>query len=108
MVRQNLHRIQVTEIPIENIIVMNPMSRLDLGKDFNEFVKNIEYLGLLHPITVKKIDSVPSNPNSYELLSGRRRFEACRALGWKEIPATVIQRPLNEHCLPVNGETIGS
>jgi N6-adenosine-specific RNA methylase IME4 len=43
--------------------------------------RNIEAIGLLHPVVV-----TPSN----ELICGARRLEAARLLGWKEIPARVV------------------
>jgi adenine-specific DNA-methyltransferase len=42
---------------------------------------SIRVLGLLHPVVVN---------NDHLLIAGERRFEACRRLGWKEIPATVV------------------
>jgi ParB family chromosome partitioning protein len=42
---------------------------------------SIETVGLLHPIVV--------TPEG-RLIAGQRRLEACRLLGWQEIPITVI------------------
>jgi len=44
-------------------------------------VDSIRELGLLHPITVT---------NDHELIAGRHRLEACRVLGWTDIPVNVV------------------
>jgi ParB family chromosome partitioning protein len=43
---------------------------------------SIRDIGLLHPIVVSQ-DGL--------LLAGRRRLEACKMLGWQEIPVTIIE-----------------
>jgi ParB family chromosome partitioning protein len=54
--------------------------RKDLG-DLRSLADSIETVGLLHPIVV--------TPEG-RLIVGQRRLEACRLLGWQEIPITVI------------------
>jgi ParB family chromosome partitioning protein len=54
--------------------------RKDLG-DLRNLTDCIETVGLLHPIVV--------TPEG-RLIAGQRRLEACRLLGWQEIPITVI------------------
>jgi ParB family chromosome partitioning protein len=41
-------------------------------------------VGLLHPIVVT---------SRGHLFAGARRLEACRLLGWKKIPVTVLELP---------------
>lgn len=43
--------------------------------------RSIATTGLIHPIVVNA---------KFELLIGARRLEACKALGWNEIQANVI------------------
>ncbi len=54
--------------------------------DVEQLARSIEMLGLLRPIVLKE------NPDfgKYEILSGKLRFQACRKLGWKAIPALVL------------------
>ena len=54
--------------------------RVDLGSlgDLSESIRDI---GLLHPIVVTR---------DLRLVAGQRRLEACRTLGWSEIPATFV------------------
>jgi len=56
-------------------------------KDVSELMLLIKEQGLLHPVGVKK--SVGPNGESYKLLYGSRRREACRRLKWKTIDAIV-------------------
>ena len=54
--------------------------RKDLG-DVRALAQSIEEVGLLHPVVV--------TPEG-RLIAGQRRLEACRKLGWAEIPVTVV------------------
>lgn len=54
--------------------------RKELG-DLRALAQSIEEVGLLHPIVV--------TPEG-RLIAGQRRLEACRLLGWHEVPVTVV------------------
>src|SRR5581483_5313769 len=54
--------------------------RKDLG-DLRGLVESIAEVGLLHPVVV--------TPEG-RLIAGQRRLEACRQLGWTEVPVTVV------------------
>ncbi len=54
--------------------------RCDLG-DIDSLATSIKTIGLLHPVVV--------TPNG-KLIAGHRRLQACRALGWWDIPVTII------------------
>jgi ParB-like chromosome segregation protein Spo0J len=54
--------------------------RCDLG-DVSSLVKSIEKVGLLQPVVVSE---------DYELIAGQRRLEACKQLGWTEIPIHLV------------------
>jgi len=58
-------------------------------------MKSITEIGLLHPITVRIHPAKPTigNPPQprYQLCAGLHRFEACKRLEWKEVPATVVK-----------------
>jgi N6-adenosine-specific RNA methylase IME4 len=51
-----------------------------------ELAKSIALVGLLHPIVV-----TPTARSKYALVAGLHRVEACRSLGWKTVPATVLR-----------------
>lgn len=79
---------QVVQIPIDQIVVVNPRSR---GKHkFRQIVTNISHLGLKKPITVvqrgRRDDKL-----LYELVCGQGRLEACKQLGDTTVPALVIE-----------------
>lgn len=52
----------------------------------SELADSIRSLGLIQPITVRKI-----SPVKYQIISGERRYRACRAAGLESIPAYVLQ-----------------
>lgn len=49
-----------------------------------ELAQSIELLGVIQPITVRKLAN-----SQYQLISGERRFRACKILGLKRIPAYI-------------------
>jgi ParB family chromosome partitioning protein len=51
-----------------------------------ELKKSILSNGLIHPITVRR-----SPDHKYQLISGERRLNACKEIGFKEIPAYIIE-----------------
>ena len=57
--------------------------------DVEQLARSIETAGLLRPIVLKE------NPEleRYEILAGHLRFQACRKLGWKTVPALVLAGP---------------
>ena len=65
--------------PIDAIDV-GQRHRHDLG-DIAALAKSIEEVGLLHPIVVTLAGT---------LIAGQRRLEACRRLGWTDIPVRVV------------------
>jgi N6-adenosine-specific RNA methylase IME4/ParB-like chromosome segregation protein Spo0J len=66
-------------VPVKSIRVENRF-RKQLG-DLTPLVDSIRALGLLHPILVNR---------EHRLIAGARRLGACKQLGWRVIPARVI------------------
>src|SRR5216683_8178456 len=54
--------------------------RKDLG-DLRSLAEIIAEVGLLHPVVV--------TPEG-RLIAGQRRLEACRSIGWTDVPVTVV------------------
>lgn len=75
---------QVTSLPIADIRV--PEVRRTL-RHVDELARSIAEVGLLQPILVTP---------KYTLIAGYHRLEACRSLGWTEIPAIVDDNPGEE------------
>jgi N6-adenosine-specific RNA methylase IME4 len=69
----------VNDRPIDSIIIQ-ARHRRDMG-DITALGRDIDEIGLLHPIVIRP-DGV--------LIAGERRLRACRALGWTDIPVTVV------------------
>ena len=66
-------------IPISKIIVKDRI-RKDYG-DIKELANDIRDNGLINPPVINK---------DYVLLAGERRLRACKSLGWKQIPVTMM------------------
>jgi ParB-like chromosome segregation protein Spo0J len=75
----------ITSRPIE-AIQLGPRYRKDLG-DLDSLVRSIKDVGLLHPLVVTPPVGVRGD---CELIAGRRRLEACRQLGWTEVPVHIV------------------
>jgi ParB-like chromosome segregation protein Spo0J len=67
-------------VPLESIAV--PENRLRELRDYSGLATSMAKVGLLQPITVTKQNV---------LVAGRHRLEAARSLGWKTIPAFVVE-----------------
>jgi adenine-specific DNA-methyltransferase len=63
-----------------NTIRVENRYRKYLG-NLNLLIDSIKTIGLLHPVVVNK---------DHLLIAGERRLEACKSLGWSEIPATIV------------------
>ncbi len=54
-------------------------------EELNELEETIKNVGLIEPIVVRK------KGDRYQLISGERRFRACRQAGFRKIPAVIKQ-----------------
>lgn len=75
----------ILRIPVE-YVEPNPFQpRMSFDQDaLDELVESIKSLGLIQPITVRRI-----NEGKYQIISGERRFRACKAAGMDMIPAYI-------------------
>lgn len=67
-------------------IVENPFQpRTNFNEEsLRELASSIRELGVIQPITVRKLDG-----NQFQLVSGERRFRASKSIGMKSIPAYI-------------------
>lgn len=74
----------IIEISLENIQVnpYQPRTYFD-EESLRELASSIKELGVIQPITVRKIG------DSFQLVSGERRFRASKLIGNKSIPAYI-------------------
>ena len=80
---------EVKMIPIEQIRILNPRHRDK--KKFELIVQSIRKLGLKKPIQVRLRAADEAEGEGYASVCGQGRLEAFMALGFKEIPAIVVQ-----------------
>ena len=75
----------ILRIPVD-IIEPNPFQpRMSFDQDaLEELAESIKTLGLIQPITVRRKDD-----GRYQIISGERRFRACRLSGMDMIPAYI-------------------
>lgn len=75
----------VLRIPVD-MIEANPFQpRMSFDQEaLEELAASIRTLGLIQPITVRKISDI-----QYQIISGERRYKACRMAGMTTIPAYV-------------------
>ncbi len=75
----------ITEILLESIQVNPYQPRTHFNEEaLEELANSIQELGVIQPITVRKLTE-----DSYQLVSGERRFRASRQLSKKTIPAYI-------------------
>ena len=75
----------VMRIPVE-MIERNPYQPRETFEPeaLEELASSIKTLGLIQPITVRKVAE-----NRFQIISGERRFRACSSIGMKMVPAYV-------------------
>lgn len=75
----------IIEIELEKIVEnpFQPRSHFS-EKGLSELADSINELGVIQPITVRKMKH-----NQFQLVSGERRFRACKKLGLKTVPAYI-------------------
>ncbi len=77
----------LVKIETEKVIPNPYQPRIEFDpKTLEELKKSILQNGLIQPITVRRAEN-----GFYELISGERRFRACKEIGYKTIPAYIIK-----------------
>jgi ParB family chromosome partitioning protein len=75
----------IIELDIESIEINPFQPRTNFNEEtLIELSKSIKELGVIQPITVRKLDF-----NTYQLISGERRLRASKLIGLKTIPAYI-------------------
>ena len=76
---------QTSEIAISEITTNPFQPRIEFNQEkLHELATSIEQLGIIQPITVRKLQE-----NKYQLISGERRLKASQLAGLNKIPAFV-------------------
>lgn len=71
-------------IPVGDLVVSPLNVREDVG-DIQPLAESVKSEGLLHPLTVRPYGE------KFEIVAGRRRYEACKLIGMKLIPCNVAE-----------------
>ncbi len=79
---------KIEMIPIDRIRILNPRHRD--RKKFELIVASIKSLGLKKPIQVSRRSMHEDGGAEFDLVCGQGRIEAYQAIGYKEIPAIVV------------------
>jgi len=79
-IKSSTNEININEISLNPF---QPRSNFN-NSSLQELSISIKNIGIIQPITVRKIDN-----NKYQLISGERRLRACKEIGLKKIPAYV-------------------
>ena len=75
----------INEIAIDKIVTNPYQPRTHFDEEaLNELSASIKEIGIIQPITVRKVDE-----NQYQIISGERRFRASKLAGLTTIPAYV-------------------
>ena len=75
----------IVALPLEGIEVNPYQPRTHFNEEsLQELAGSIKELGVIQPITVRKLEG-----NSFQLVSGERRFRAAKSIGLETIPAYV-------------------
>lgn len=75
----------IVELELDSIEVNPFQPRTNFNEEtLTELATSIRELGVIQPITVRKIDF-----NKYQLVSGERRFRASRLAGLTAVPAYI-------------------
>jgi ParB family chromosome partitioning protein len=87
----------LAKIPSQDIVPNPYQPRIEFEPDkLEELKRSILENGLIQPITVRRLNG------KYELISGERRLRACKDIGFKEIPAYIIQVETKEAMLALS------
>ena len=81
-----------TSISIKRIHTSQLYKRVCLVAENEELTDSISRQGLLQPIIVRIVRTAAGEGNeNYTIVAGNRRFNACKALGWMEIPSRILE-----------------
>ena len=74
----------IQNIELSAVRVEDKTYRITTISKIEDLAASIRFIGLIHPPIVKQ------SPSGYRVISGFRRIAACVYLGWKEIPARIL------------------
>ena len=83
------------DIPLDDLVIGKGQARTqDVGRDLEGLVASIRSQGLLQPIVV--CATTRPRPGKWEILTGQRRFLACKQLNQQTISAAILDGQVSE------------
>lgn len=84
----------VKRVPLKDLSLgKGQVRKTQVGKDISELADSIRVVGQLQPIVICE-SSV--QPGKFEILTGQRRYLACKEIGQEDIWAMILDRPIPE------------
>ena len=91
MVKKKKRPLRYEPVPLDKLVISDSnVRRRAITADVDDLARNIDMHDLQQPIVVWE------KGGKFELLIGQRRYLAAKQLGWKDIPARILDEPLDE------------
>jgi len=86
--------LEVKRVPLTDLVIgKGQVRKHSVSKEINELADSIRLIGQLHPIV---ICASADQPGKLEILTGQRRFLACKEIGQDDIWAMILDRSVPE------------
>lgn len=84
--------LEIKKVPLKDLVLgKGQVRKHHVSTDINELADSIKVIGQLHPIVVCESADQPSR---FEILTGQRRYLACKEIGQEDIWAMILDRPV--------------
>jgi ParB family chromosome partitioning protein len=85
---------ELAKLPVDLLQRGKYQPRIDMHQDtLLELADSIRAQGIIQPIVVRPLSTVPGQPLRYEIIAGERRWRAAQLAGLHEIPAVIRRIP---------------
>lgn len=86
--------LEIKRVPLKDLVTgKGQVRKHHVSADINELTDSIRMIGQLHPIVICESANQPSK---FEILTGQRRYLACKEIGQEDIWAMILDRPVDE------------
>ncbi|MDO9529497.1 MAG: ParB/RepB/Spo0J family partition protein [Syntrophales bacterium] len=84
----------IKRVPLKDLVLgKGQVRKTQVSRDISELADSIKVVGQLQPIVICE-SSV--QPGKFEILTGQRRYLACKEIGQEDIWAMILDRPIPE------------
>lgn len=86
--------VELKKVPLKDLVIGKGQARkTHVSRELNELADSIRKIGQIHPIVICESTTLPGK---FEIITGQRRFLACKEIGQEDIWATILDRPIPE------------